>query len=202
MNIPIRPGIRLQNNSSSDISDIHLTVTIKKGNSIVWQKEEVIDVVRMGIANARYSYMDDIFIPTEAGAYTITFSAPISGDELPFNNTVAIAFNVQGGLSGDYTISATGSGSRNFLTIQAAADALYKFGVSGPVRFKMLDNYYEVGNPFVPLLPALDLTSKIAGISATNTVTFQAGDEISDRAAIEVRLLSGSGIGILFGQSI
>lgn len=202
MNIPIRPGIRLQNNSSSDISDIHLTVTIKKGNSIVWQKEEVIDVVRMGIANARDYYMDDIFIPTEAGAYTITFSAPIPGDELPFNNTVAIAFNVQGGLSGDYTISATGSGSRNFLTIQAAADALYKFGVSGPVRFKMLDNYYEVGNPFDPLLPALDLTSKIAGISATNTVTFQAGDEISDRAAIEVRLLSGSGIGILFGQSI
>ena len=202
VNIPIRPGIRLQNNSTSDIADIHLTVTIKKGNNIIWQKEEIIDAVRMGVANARDYYMNDIFVPTETGQYTITFSAPIPGDELPFNNTVAIGFTVQGGLSGDYTISATGSGTRNFLTIQAAADALYKLGVSGPVRFKMLDNYYEVGNLSDPFLPALDLTSKIVGISETNTVTFLAGDDVSARGAIEIRVLTGSGVGILFGQSI
>lgn len=202
VNIPIRPGIRLQNNSSSDLADVHLNVKITKGGVTYWEREEVIDAIRMGVANARDYYLDDLFIPTETGTYVITFSAPIIGDELPFNNTVAISFNVQGGLSGEYTISATGSGSKNFRTFQDAADALYRVGVSGPVTFKLLDNYYDVGNPFDPTLPALDLTSKITGVNEVNTISFKPGDDFSTRGGIEIRLHSGSGIGILFGQSI
>jgi hypothetical protein len=202
VNVPVRPGIRLQNNSSSDLSDIPLTITITKGGQKYWERSAVIDVVRTGIANARDFYIDDIFVPTEAGSYIITFKAPVDGDELPFNNTISISFNVLGGLSGDYTISATGSGSRNYLTFQDAADALYKFGVSGPVNFKLLDYNYDVGNPFDPTLPALDLTSKISGMSATNTVTFKPSEEISSTGGVQIHLKTGSGIGILFGQTI
>jgi len=202
LNIPIRPGIRLQNNSSSDLSDVQLSVKITHNGILVWQKQETIDAIRSGIANTRDYYLDDLFTPTETGTYVITFSAPIPRDELPFNNTIAISFNVQGGLSGEYTISATGSGSRNFQTIQAAVDALYLYGVAGPVTFKLLDNYYEVGNINNLTSPALDITSKITGVSSTNTVTFKAGDNISDRAGVEIHLKSGMGIGILFGQTI
>lgn len=201
-NIPFRPGVKIVNNGAVDATNIAMTVSITKNNVVLYSKSYTIPSIPTGLANTVDFYFDDAFVPTETGNYAITFKANISGDEIPSNNTIAYAFNVVGGLSGDYTISATGSGPRNFPTIQDAVDAMYIRGVSGPTVFKFLDANYTVGYLGVTDKPAIDMTSKIPGMSATNTVTFKASEEISQRGYVKIHIQAGSGIGFMFGQSI
>ena len=65
-------------------------------------------------------------------------------------------------LSGTYTI---GSGA-DYTTIALAVSALHTNGINGPVTFNFLSGTYT---EYVTL-------NEITGASATNTITFQAGD--------------------------
>lgn len=200
--IPFRPGVRVVNNGAIDATNVPMTITITKNNIVKYTQTVTIPSIPSGIANTLDYYCDVPFTPTETGSYAVSFSAPVSGDEIPSNNNIAYAFTVTGGLSGDYTISANGSGTRNFPTIQDAVDALYKQGVCGPTTFKFLDQNYTIGYAGVTDKPAIDMTSKIPGMSSTNTVTFKASEEISQRGFVKIHIQSGSGIGFLFGQSV
>jgi hypothetical protein len=70
-------------------------------------------------------------------------------------------------MSGNYTVGGT---SPDFATLQDAADALKRRGVSGPVFFNIRPGVYERngGNNTV-----LRLDTLVAGVSAANRITFQ-----------------------------
>ena len=67
-------------------------------------------------------------------------------------------------LNGNYTINASGSGRDNFLTIGDAVNALYTYGISGPVSFDIVGTFNE----------QIDLNGAISGSSKFNPITFQA----------------------------
>ena len=196
--VPFRPGFRIFNFGATDISNLEATVTITKNNVVIYSKTGIIESLPIGDGNSVDFYFDDIFIPQTTGTYVISFKAPLTGDEIPSNNTLNYSFNVSGGLAGNYTIGTAG----NFATIQDAVDAMYKKGVTAPVTFKFIDNYYEVGYSYNTTSPAIDMTSYIPGMSATNTVTFTSSENISTRGYVKIYIKSGSGIGFLFGQNM
>lgn len=197
-NIPFRPGIRIVNYGASDLSDINVTYTITRSGVVVQSGTQMIPSIPSGASNTVDFYFDEVFIPTQTGSYAIQFKVPISGDEIPSNNTINFAFNVIGGMSGVYTIGTGG----NFATIQDAVDALYTRGVSGPVTFKLISSTYYIGFPYNTTDPAIDMSSMIPGMNATNTVTFKADENISTRGYCKIYILAGSGIGFYFGQNI
>lgn len=197
-NIPIRPGVRIINYGASDLSNLEITYTVTRNNVVLQTGTQTIDAIPSGASNTLDFFFDDVFIPTQTGSYAISFKVPISGDEIPSNNTINYAFNVIGGMTGSYTIGPGG----NFATIQDAVDALYTRGVGGPVTFKLISNYYEVGYPNNTVDPAIDMSSMIPGMSSTNTVTFRADENISTRGYCKIYIKSGSGIGFYFGQNI
>lgn len=199
---PFRPGVRLINNGAVDVTNLGLTCTITRNNVLLYSEQVVIPSIPAGVSNIVEYYFDKLFTPTTTGTYNITFKATVNGDEIPSNNQIATTFSVVGGLSGDYTISATGIGPRNFPTIQDAVDAMYSRGVSGPTVFKFLDANYVIGYPSKPTVPAIDMSSAIPGMNATNTVKFMADQSISQRGYVKIRIQSGSGIGFNFGQSV
>ncbi|MFP9116702.1 T9SS sorting signal type C domain-containing protein [Flavobacterium sp. RNTU_13] len=70
------------------------------------------------------------------------------------------------GLSGTYTIGATGA---NYTTITAAVNALNSQGVAGPVTFRFKDaNYNNTTGETFPIV-----INAVSGASATNTITFK-----------------------------
>lgn len=198
---PFRPGVRLINNGAVDVTNIVLTCTITRNNVVLYNKQVTIPSIPTGLSNVLEYYFEDLFTPTLNGAYSINFNAVVQGDEIPSNNQITFAFTVINGLSGEYTISANGSGPNNFLTIQDAVDALYTRGVTGPTTFYFLDPNYTIGYDFNGTSPAIDMSSLIPGMNATNTVTFKASQDISQRGYVKIHIKAGSGIGFLFGQN-
>ncbi len=199
---PFRPGVRIINNGAVDVTNLELNCTITRNNVVVYNEDFTIPSVPKGISNVLEYYFEKLYTPTATGTYGIKFTLVVAGDEIPSNNLINTTFSVIGGLSGDYTISATGSGSRNFLTIQEAVDAMYIRGVSGPTTFKFLDANYYIGYPGMMTQPAIDMSSNVPGMNATNTVRFVASEAISQRGYVKIHIQSGSGIGFFFGQSI
>ena len=197
-NIPIRPGIRMINYGASDLTNLNVTYTVTRNNVVLQTGTQLIDGIPSGASNTLDFFFDDVFIPTQTGSYAISFKVPVNNDEIPSNNSINYAFNVIGGMTGDYTVGTGG----NFATIQEAVDALYTRGVGGPVRFKLISSNYVVGFPFNTVDPAIDMSSMIPGMSATNTVTFISDENISTRGYCKIYIQSGSGIGFYFGQNI
>lgn len=197
-NIPIRPGIRIINYGASDLSNLNVTYTVTRNNVVLQTGTQIIDAIPSGASNTLDFFFDDVFIPTQTGSYAISYKVPIADDEIPSNNSINYAFNVIGGMTGAYTVGTGG----NFATIQEAVDALYTRGVGGPVTFKLISNNYVIGFPFNTVDPAIDMSSIIPGMSATNTVTFRADENISTRGYCKIYIQAGSGIGFYFGQNI
>ncbi len=79
------------------------------------------------------------------------------------NDTISVAFCTA--FNGVYTINPTGSGTSNFTSISAAANAIACGGVSGPVIFNIAPGTY---NEQVTI-------NAIPGASAINTITFDGG---------------------------
>ncbi len=196
--VPVRPGYRIFNFGATDISNLATTVTISKNNVVVYTKTGLIEALPAGDGNSIDYYFDDVFIPQLTGTYVVSFKAPVTGDEIPSNNTLNYSFTVSAGLAGTYTIGTGG----NFATIQDAVDAMYKKGITAPVTFKFISNFHEVGYSYNTTAPAIDMTSNIPGMSATNTVTFKASENISTRGYVKIYINAGSGIGFKFGQNM
>ncbi|MFW5701537.1 MAG: hypothetical protein ACOCX7_01170, partial [Bacteroidota bacterium] len=201
---PIRPRALFRNVGVSDISDAPSHVEIIDANGdVVYQDDVIIQDIPSGRHNtASIRYSRD-FIPETAGMYTITASVNSPDDPVSDNNTVTDNFEVIEAMSGHFTIGYQNEGdARNYTTIIAAVNDLYQKGLSGPVVFELTDENYEVGSELVGLnSPALDLSARIIGASAENTITFVPSQLRSIRpSSINIKLNSSNGIGINFGQ--
>ncbi|MGI6369072.1 MAG: hypothetical protein ACOX09_00410 [Candidatus Kapaibacterium sp.] len=132
-------------------------------------------------------------------------------------------FNVVPGLAGTYRIGK----NQTYRTIGDATRALYRFGVSAPVTFELVDKYYDEGTLdltekeiinivseertaelYKAYQPAIDLRSRIVGVCDTlsdgtikiNPITFKPSFENSKKkSAVTINLRSRAGIGIMIG---
>jgi hypothetical protein len=203
-NRPFSPEGVIVNGGIIDLTDVPVRMNIYKmpARTLVYSNRQIVPDVnaQVPINFARAVFAP--FTPAEAGAYQACLVTEYPGDPVTTNNEICLDFNVNTNLSGTYTIGTTKAGDpRNFLTFQAAIDALYLKGVSGPVTFELTDASYSVGDPLQDL-PAIDLTTRVLGMSAANTVTFKPSITRSlTRNAITVTLSSGRGVGVSFGQS-
>jgi hypothetical protein len=93
-------------------------------------------------------------------------------DSLGLNDTTQTS--LCGGLAGNYTINPLGSGSNNFISVQAAVDKLLCGGVYGPVVFSISPGTYA-GQITIPV---------VVGTSATNTITFKSLTNVASSVTI------------------
>ncbi|HLP28738.1 MAG TPA: hypothetical protein VK147_08860, partial [Candidatus Didemnitutus sp.] len=202
---PFTPRGRIINGGMQDLSNIPVRMQIFQLPGRVPVYNQVVIVPDVGAdAPLNISSFDfPAFVPQAAGQYEVCLTTEYPGDPINTNNQVCQFFNVQANLSGVYTIGTLKAGDpRNYLTMQAAADDLYRKGVSGPVEFELTDAAYSVGSAALSQ-PALDLTAKIIGVDASNPVTFKPSLARSiNKGSIVVTLNSGSGVGVLLGQNV
>ncbi|MCS5489700.1 right-handed parallel beta-helix repeat-containing protein, partial [Algoriphagus limi] len=94
-------------------------------------------------------------VPTDINGVTRDATPSIGANEIDTNALTP--------LSGTYTINPSGTGDRNFTTIQSTVEAMEQNGVAGPVIFEIASGVYEeqvhIGD--------------IAGGSESNTVTYE-----------------------------
>ncbi|MCX7937255.1 MAG: hypothetical protein N2971_06055, partial [Chlorobi bacterium] len=207
VNRPYNVVARFRNNGAADQSDIPTTLTIERWNGTTWEQvfqttKILPDIAATPPATATLFY--DPWTPQQTGLHRVCVTISAPGDPVTANNTLCETFTVNDGLSGTYTIGTANAGSpRNFPTIQDAVDALYRMGISGPVTFELTDASYTVGSLSGPPGPALDLSSRILGVSATNTITFKPSLMRSlTRGSVSIRLQTQTGVGIFFGQNM
>ncbi len=133
-------------------------------------------------------------------------------------------FNVVPGLAGTYRVGK----NQTYKTIGEATRALYRFGVSAPVTFELVDKYYDEGTLdttekeiinviseertielYKAYHPAVDLRSRIVGVCDTlddgtiriNPITFKPSFENSKKkGAVTINLRSRAGIGFMIGS--
>lgn len=202
---PFTPRGQIINGGMMDLSFIPTRLQIYKlpARTLVYNQVVVVPDVGAEIPLNVASVEFPPFTPTDGGTYEACMTVEYPGDPVMTNNTVCQQFTVQAAMSGTYTIGNHNAGApRNYLTVQAAVDDLYRKGVSGAVEFELTDNAYTVGMGLMGT-PALDLSGKIIGVSATNTITFKPSVARSvNKGAITITLNSGNGIGVLFGQAV
>lgn len=200
---PFRPEAVYFNGGIQDLTNVPVRLVIKKlpQGTVVYNRTGVIPDIGAGQFN-KAIWVFDAFTPAEGGDYQFCYSVEYPGDPQEFNNEICVVRSVIGNLSGTYTIGTLKAGNaRNFSTWQAALDSLYFAGVSGPVVFELTDANYTVESTSLTA-PAIDLSSRILGTSSTNTITFKPSLERSlSRTSVTVRMRSGSGVGVLFGQN-
>jgi len=202
---PFVPRGTLINGGIQDLSNIPVRMQIYQlpARTLVYNQVVVVPDVGAEVPFNLSSADFPTFTPTAVGQYEACMTAEYPGDPVPDNNTICLQFTVSPAMSGTYTIGTLKTGDpRNYLTFQAAANDLYLKGVSGPVTFELTDGAYSVGDGS-QMQPALDLTSKILGVSSTNTITFRPSVARSvSKGSIVVTLNSGTGVGVLFGQNV
>jgi hypothetical protein len=201
-NRPLRPEALFANNGIQDLSDVRVSCTIYRlpNRQVVYTQTGIVPDIAAGQFN-RAIYTFPAFTPTDAAQYDFCFSVNYPGDPIASNNSICVRRTVEGNLSGIYTIGTTQPGARNYTTIDAALDDLYRKGVSGPVTFQLTDAQYTVQRTGADV-PGIDLSSRIIGVSATNTILFTPSLTRSlTRAGVTIRVETESGIGVLFGQN-
>lgn len=202
-NRPFRPEAIFENNGIQDLSNVPVRLIITKmpGGVPVYNQQGIIQDIASGQFN-KSIYTFPAFTPTEGGDYRFCFRVEYPGDPVETNNEICVTRTVIGNLSGIYTIGVSKPGPRNYTTIDAALDDLYLKGVSGPVTFEFTDATYNVTRVGISI-PAIDLSSRIVGVSAVNTLTFKPSlDRSLTRGAVTINMTTESGVGILLGQNV
>ncbi|MBK9183337.1 MAG: hypothetical protein IPM83_09505 [Ignavibacteria bacterium] len=201
---PFTPRGRIINGGIQDLSNIPVRLQIfqNPGRIPVYNQVVIVPDVGAEFPLNVASFDFPPFTPQVAGQYEACLTTEYPGDPVANNNQICQTFTVQPSLAGTYTIGTTKLGDpRNYPTIQDAVDDLYRRGVAGAVEYELTDAAYSVGSGSGSS-PALDLTSKIIGVDATNTITFKPSLARSiNKGSIVVTLNSGNGVGILFGQN-
>ncbi|MDZ4745989.1 MAG: hypothetical protein SGJ05_08300 [bacterium] len=202
---PFRPRGRIINGGIQDLSDIPVRMKITNlatGAQVYNQLIIVPDVGAEPPLNIS-SFEFPTFTPPSAGQYQACLTTEYLGDQVASNDQVCVAFTVNPNLSGVYTIGTLKAGNaRNYLTIQDAVNDLYKQGVSAAVDFELTDAEYSLGSTALNQ-PALDLTSKIIGVGPNSPISFVPSlDKSLTKGSVVITLNSGTGVGILMGQSI
>ncbi len=200
---PITPSAKFSNQGVEDISEVPATMVIRDPNGVIVY-DEVITVPSIPYTGSGYAIgtFKTTFIPHMIGVYTVTTNINPKGEGDPSDNTLTTTFTVVDALNGVYTISASGIGTRNYITIESAVQSLFERGVTGPVVFELPDNEYYVGHTS-SYEPAIDFRSKIVGVDATNTITFRpSNSKTITRGGVIINLSSANGIGFIFGQTV
>lgn len=201
-NRSFRPEAVYANNGIQDLSNVPVNCTIYKlpGRQIVYNQNGIVPDIGAGQFN-KSVYTFPAFTPVEGGQYDFCFSVTYPGDPVTTNNLLCVTRTIDANLSGIYTIGTTQPGPRNYLTIDAAVNDLYLKGVSGPVTFEFTDANYTVSRTGLGT-PGIDLSSRILGVGATNPVLFKPSLNRSlSRAAVNIRIETESGLGVLLGQN-
>lgn len=202
---PFTPRGRIINGGMQDLSNIPVRMQIYQlpQRTMVYNQVVVVPDVGAEVPLNITSFDFPAFTPQAAGQFEACLTTEYPGDPVAGNNQICQQFSVQPALEGVYTIGLLKQGDpRNYTTIQNAVNDLYLKGVSGPVEFQLTDAAYSVGTTAIAS-PALDLTARIIGMDQTNTVSFKPSLERSvAKGSITVTLNSGSGVGILFGQTV
>jgi len=202
---PFTPRGRIVNGGMQDLSNIPVRLQIYQlpQRTMVYNQLVVVPDVGAEVPLNISSFDFPAFTPQAAGQFEACLTTEYPGDPVAGNNQVCQQFSVQPALEGVYTIGTLKQGDpRNYTSFQLAVNDLFLKGVSGPVEFQLTDASYAVGSTALAS-PALDLTSRIIGMDQTNTVTFKPSLEQSvAKGSITVTLNTGSGVGILFGQTI
>lgn len=202
-NRSLRPEGVFENNGIQDLSNVpvRLIITRVSDNVTVYNQTGVVPDIAAGQFN-KAIYVFPAFTPTVAGDYKFCFRVEYPGDPVSTNNELCVTRNVEPNLCGVYTIGTTKPGPRNFPTVDSAMNMLYAYGVSCPVAFEFTDETYTI-SAIGSNTAALDLSSRLIGVSPSNTITFRPSVERSiAKGAVTVNLVSESGIGVLFGQNI
>lgn len=196
-NRPIRLSGNVFNNGAGGVAvaPVRMTIYDATNNPVFTANTIVTDVL---VGQTKNVIFPQIWTPTTPGQYRaefkINFTVP---DPIPANDVVNAIFTVTPQLSGVKTVGVGG----NYPNIQSAVDALYNCGIDAPITFELTDTSYTLGS-LAANAPALDLTGSIIGASTTNTITWRPATARSYfRGDISINLLSGAGIGLLFGQS-
>ena len=202
---PFTPRGRIVNGGMQDLSNIPVRLQIYQlpQRTMVYNQVVVVPDVGAEIPLNITSFDFPAYTPQAAGQYEACITTEYPGDPVAGNNQVCQQFTVQSAMEGVYTIGLLNQGNpRNYTTFQNAVNDLYLKGVSGPVEFLLTDAAYSVGTTAIAS-PALDLTARIIGMDQTNTVTFKPSLERSvAKGSVTVTLNSGSGVGVLFGQTV
>jgi hypothetical protein len=192
-----------ENNGIQDLSNVpvRLIITRLADNVTVYNQTGVVPDIAAGQFN-KTIFAFPAFTPTVGGEYRFCYRVEYPGDPVTSNNELCINRTVEPNLCGVYTIGTSKPGPRNFPTIDSAINAMYFFGVSCAVQFEFTDeSYTRVATGLNT--PAIDLSSRVIGVSSTNTVTFRPSVERSiAKGGVTINLQSESGIGVLFGQNI
>lgn len=202
-NRPLRPEAVFYNGGIMDLSNVPVRLIIRRvGNATpIYNRTGIIPDIGSGQFNkARFVF--DAFTPTEGGDFEFCFSVEYPGDPVSANNQLCQTFTFRDNLNGVYTIGTTELGKpRNFPTFDSAMNEMYRAGVRAPVAFELTDANYTLTGALATQ-PALDLSSRIIGASATNTIEFKPSLQRSlQRGSVTIRLRSGNGVGVLFGQN-
>jgi len=198
---PMIPVARFTNQGVNDLDyDTVFFWITNSANEVIYR-----DTIKNYVisAGARFDTTDisakKFFVAPSAGQYTIyaKIVAPYD-DNPPSMKQTSAQFTAEAGMSGDKVV---GSGG-DYATLQEAINDLYTKGVSGHLRFILKDAVYNIGDTNFVSLPALDLTAYIPGMGPNATVTFKPSNERANiKGGVTINLLTGSGIGILFGQN-
>ncbi|MEI6089301.1 MAG: T9SS type A sorting domain-containing protein [bacterium] len=197
VNSPVSVGVELRNNGSIDLAGDFVYVEIIDPDGVsVYNEKTMVSNLPTRFDNQKPFYLDKPFFPKKSGDYTVKVNYAVDGDVIPSNNKKTYILTVNGGLKGKYTIAKSGA---DFASLGDAVNALYRRGVAGPVTFYLTDLFYSEGD-INKNGPAIDLSSKIIGVSKANPVIFTVREDDFGQK-IQVHLYSKKGIGILFGQN-
>ncbi|MBC7383419.1 MAG: T9SS type A sorting domain-containing protein [Bacteroidia bacterium] len=117
----------------------------------------------LGGTSQRYNFLGGLKV---IRAWTSMPNA--STDSITINDTTQTT--ICGALGGAYTINPLGSGSTNFVSIQAAVDKLICGGVYAPVIFNIASGTYN-GQITIPVITGTNATNTILFKSANNNAT-------------------------------
>ncbi len=196
-----RPEAVFENNGIQDLSNVPVRLIITKlPNTVVYNQTGIVPDIAAGQFN-KAIFTFPSFTPVDGGDYRFCFRVEYPGDPVTTNNELCVTRTVEPNLSGTYTIGTSVAGPRNFPTIDSALNVMYFRGVSSPVVFEFTDATYTVSKVGVTT-PAIDLSSRIIGMTATNTITFRPSVERSiAKGSVSINMVTESGVGVLLGQN-
>jgi type IX secretion system substrate protein len=215
VNRPVVPVGKYRNNGVSDVeralADIQIIDETTTPPTIVYEDLDV-EVLSIPAASETglYNVVDVPFskdwVPAKVGTFKVVITIKNDDDPDLTNNTATTYIQVVDGMAGNYTISANGSGERNFPTISDAVHTLYEQGITNDVNFILTDTEYVEGDPQNLDDPAIDFSAWITGIGEVAQVTFKPSalksvQKAGDNSGVTIKIRSGSGIGFYFGQN-
>jgi len=198
---PISVIASYRNNGIVDAANVPARIKITgPGGNVVYNQAApgsgvtVVPGAASGNGNVIFYDLYPKFVPNGPGTYCVESIITDPQDLVRANDTARYCFTVKARLNGTIYV---GIGER-FQTIQEANDSLFRYGVSGPVNFKLVNDSYVVRPTNTDTTsPALDARGDIIGSGPNSPITWMAVDGKTD---VKITLKSPSGIGIIYGQ--